>query len=114
MTCFSPFFGATMRSILSVARMSPTRSLFRIALNARSAAHLARDAHLRGAPRSEALARRQVDDEHHGHLALFDEDLDEGLVHPRRDVPVDRADVVAGLVRAHLAEREPCPLKLDV
>jgi len=38
MTCFSPFLGGTMRSTRSVATMSPTRSLLRMALNASSAA----------------------------------------------------------------------------
>ena len=38
MTCFSPFFGGTRRSIRSVATMRPTRSPFRMALKASRAA----------------------------------------------------------------------------
>ena len=91
--------------------MRPTRSLFLIALNARSAATSAATRAFGARCVPEALARREVDDEHHGHLALFDEDLHEGVVHARGDVPVDRADVVAGLVRAHLAEREALALE---
>ncbi len=37
-TCPRPFLGGTKRSMRSVKRMSPTRSLFLIALNASSAA----------------------------------------------------------------------------
>src|ERR1700722_4561031 len=51
---------------------------------------LACDPHLGGPTGTEALAGRQIDHEHHGHLALFDEDLHEGLAHPGADVPVDR------------------------
>ena len=50
---------------------------------------LGREPRLAAALRAEALARRQIDDQHHGHLALFDEDLHVGLVHARADVPVD-------------------------
>src|SRR6185437_9185677 len=57
------------------------------------------------------LALRHVADEHHRHLALLDEDLDERLVHPRRDVPVDPPYVVARVVRAHLAEAEALALE---
>ena len=98
-------------SMCSVPRMSPTRSLFLIALKAQSAAISAATRALVARLRSEALARREVDHEHHGHLALFDEHLHEGVVHARRHVPVDRAHVVARLVLAHLAEREPLPLE---
>ena len=37
-------------------------------------------------------------------FAFLDELLDERMVHPRGDVPVNRAHVVAGLVFAHLVE----------
>src|SRR5437764_15282544 len=45
-----------------------------------------------------------IDDEHDRQLAFLNEALDEGMPHPRGDVPVDGADVVAGLVFAHLLE----------
>ena len=43
--------------------------------------------------------------------ALLDEPLDVRLAGPRGDVPVDRADVVAGNVRAHLLELHPASLE---
>ena len=45
-----------------------------------------------------------VHDEHEREFAFLDELLDERMVHPRGDVPVNRAHVVAGLVFAHLVE----------
>ena len=50
-------------------------------------------------------------DEVDGAIALFDELLDVRRVHPRRDVPVDRADVVAGVVRADIREHQAATLE---
>jgi hypothetical protein len=61
--------------------------------------------------RSEAAGRRHVDDQQHGHLALLAEQLDVSLVHARRDVPVDEADVVAGDIGTHLLERDAASLE---
>src|SRR5207249_5171668 len=47
---------------------------------------------------------RAVDGDQRRQLALLGEDLDERLAHPRRHVPVDRPDLVAGLVRPNLGK----------
>jgi hypothetical protein len=60
--------------------------------------------HLGPGGRAEALRGGEVDEEHDGHLPLLGEDLHVGLVHARRDVPVDETHVVARLVLPHLAE----------
>src|ERR1039458_5343374 len=44
-------------------------------------------------------------------LALLHELLDERMVHPRGDIPVNRADLIARLVLAHLVEVHPLTLK---
>jgi hypothetical protein len=66
---------------------------------------------LEATPRAEAFGAREVDDQHHGQLALLDVALHERAAHARRDVPVDDADLVAGLVLAHLGELHPLPLE---
>src|SRR5207253_9303287 len=53
---------------------------------------------------AELVAAAAVDEEHDGQLALLDEALDEGVAHAGGDVPVDGADVVAGLIGADLLE----------
>src|SRR5205085_10003878 len=53
---------------------------------------------------AEVRAAAAIDEQHDGQLALLDEALDEGVAHAGGDVPVDGADVVAGLVLAHLLE----------
>jgi hypothetical protein len=55
--------------------------------------------------------RTNVDDKQHGQLALFRELLHERGAEPRGHVPVDRADLVAGLILAHFVEVHPAPLK---
>jgi hypothetical protein len=111
MTCPLPFFGGTKRSTRSVKTMRPTRSLFLMALKARSAETSATVSTL-GRPRcAELLGGREIDEQHHGHLALLGEHLHVGLVHARRDVPVDEAHVVARLVLAHLAEGHAAALE---
>ena len=59
--------------------------------------------HVRGA---KPAARRDVDREVDIELAFLAVFLDVGHVHPCSDVPVDAADVVAGLVLAHFLEIE--------
>ena len=54
--------------------------------------------------RAEQARAAHVHDEHEREFAFLDELLDERMVHPRGDVPVNRAHVVAGLVFAHLVE----------
>ena len=54
--------------------------------------------------RAEQAGAAHVHDEHEREFAFLDELLDERMIHPRRDVPVNRAHVVAGLVFAHLVE----------
>src|SRR5262249_21773797 len=55
---------------------------------------------------AEVVAAATVGDEQDGQLALLDEALDEGVAHAGGDVPVDGADVVAGLVFADLLESD--------
>ena len=54
--------------------------------------------------RAEQAGAAHVHDQHHRQFAFLDEFLDERMVHPRGDVPVNRAHVVTGLVFAHLVE----------
>src|SRR5262249_40084192 len=54
--------------------------------------------------RAELAAAAAVEQQQHGQLALLDEALDERVAHAGGDVPVDGADVVAGLVLADLLE----------
>ena len=61
--------------------------------------------------RAELLRGRDIDEQHHGELALLDESLDVRLAGARGDVPVDRADVVAGDVRTHLVELHAAPFE---
>src|SRR6185503_16032408 len=56
-------------------------------------------------PRRGGDVDRQEDVE----LAVLPELLDVRRAHPRRDVPIDAADVVTWLVLAHLFELEPGP-----
>ncbi len=57
---------------------------------------------LRARPKQAGAAH--IHNEHERQLAFLDEFFDERMVHPRRDVPVNRAHVVTGLVFAHLIE----------
>ena len=66
---------------------------------------------LRLALRAEVVGTRHVDEQHHRHLTLFLEDLDERFVEAGGDIPVDVADVVAVLVLAHLAEGHTTPFE---
>ena len=55
-------------------------------------------------PGAQRARGAQIDDEDDGELALLPVSLDERAAGPRRRVPVDGADVVAGLVLADLVE----------
>ena len=61
--------------------------------------------------RAEQPGAAHVHDEHEREFAFLDELLDERMVHPRGDVPVNGAHVVAGLVFAHLVEIHPLPFE---
>ncbi len=62
-------------------------------------------------PRAELLGARHVDDEQEREVALLDELLHVRRAHAGGDVPVDRADLVAGSVLAHLGELHPAALE---
>ena len=64
---------------------------------------------LAGGP--ELLRAAEVHDEQHGELPLLPELLDVRLAVPGRDVPVDRADVIADLIGPHLLELHPAALE---
>ena len=61
--------------------------------------------------RAELLAAAAIDQQHHGQLAFLDVALDERMAHAGGDVPVDGADVVAGLVLADLLEGHAAALE---
>ena len=65
---------------------------------------LARQLALESFHRAESLRTREVDNQHHGELALLYVPFDKWASHARRNVPVDRADFVTGLVFTHLRE----------
>src|SRR5438093_17896 len=54
--------------------------------------------------RAELMTAAAIDDEHHSQLAFLDKTFDERMAHARGDVPVDGADVVAGLIFADFLE----------
>src|SRR5258705_3334333 len=72
---------------------------------------VARKLALESVHRSDSLRPREIDDQHHCELALFDVALDEWTAHSGGDVPVDRANLVTGLVLAHLGELHSLTLK---
>ena len=53
---------------------------------------------------AERLAAGAIDQQHHRQLAFFDVAFDERMAHAGGDVPVDGANVVAGLILAHFLE----------
>ena len=55
---------------------------------------------------AKVLTAADVDGQHHRQLAFLDEALDERMPHAGGDVPVNSANVVAGLVLADLFERD--------
>ena len=64
-----------------------------LALRLRGAAEISRGAH--------------IHDQHDGEFAFFGEFFDKRGAHPRGDVPIDRANFVAGLILAHILEVHP-------
>ena len=55
---------------------------------------------------AELLAAAAIDGQEDRQLAFLDEALDERMAHARGDVPIDGANVVAGLVGADFLEGE--------
>ncbi len=64
---------------------------------------------LRAGPENSRSA--QIHQQHEGQLAFLHIFFDEGMVHPRRHVPINGADIVARLVFAHLLEVHALPLE---
>ena len=62
-----------------------------------------------GLGRAEVDGRAQVEEEPRGDLAVLLVLADVRRVHPRRDVPVDVADVIAELVLAQVGEVDAVP-----
>ncbi len=60
---------------------------------------------------AEIAGCADVHDQHDGQFPLFGELLDESGSEPRRYVPIDRADLVAGLILADLLEVHPAALE---
>jgi hypothetical protein len=46
-----------------------------------------------------------------GQFAFLDELFDEGVIHPGGDIPVDGADIIAGLIFADLVKIHPLAFK---
>src|SRR5471032_2860984 len=65
------------------------------------------------AARAEQAGAAHVHDEHEREFAFLDKLLNERMIHPRGDVPVNRPHVVAGLIFAHLVEVHAWPLKTE-
>src|SRR5687768_4435310 len=51
---------------------------------------------------AEEARAGEIDNQHDCELAFLDKLLDERMIHPRGDIPIDRADFVAGLIFADL------------
>ncbi len=64
--------------------------------------------------RAEKAGPAQVDQQHQRQLAFLGVHLYERLIHPGGHVPVDRSNLVAGRVLAHLLEVQPLPLERAV
>src|ERR1051326_3650125 len=63
---------------------------------------------LNGAEESRSA---DVNEKHQGQFAFLDELFYERVIHPRGNVPVDRANFIAGLILAHLVEVHPLPFE---
>ena len=99
-----PFLGGTMRPRPSLKKAAPTRSFACAAVSASTAATWAAssDRVRRRLPTwAEALSSTSKQDRE---FALFVVPAQVGDAEPRRDAPVDGADVVARLVLAHVLE----------
>ena len=75
------------------------------------ASHLDREFMLEVRAGTETRRPRHVDHEHDRELALLDVALDERTAHAGRHIPVDRADLIAGLIFADFGELHPLPLE---
>ena len=113
-TCRVPLRAGTNFSMPSVNSVSPTLSLLLIAENASVALELGHQLALRLPMGAEALRRAQVDQQHHRHLALFAEELDEWPAGAGGHVPVDRPHIVADLVRPDLFELDAAAFERGV
>ena len=69
------------------------------------------EARVAAAGGGESARAGEIDGEHDGELALFDEALDERLARAGGHVPVDGAHVVARLVLAHVGELDAAALE---
>ncbi len=112
-TCRGPLFGGTYRSTSDENASNPTRSLLLTAHRARQCRQFRRGGPLRELPRAKALTCGHIHGENHRQFTFFDKPLDERMPDARRHVPVDECIVVAGLVLAHLFERQPGPLNAE-
>ena len=105
--CERPFFGGMKSSTRSVKRSRPTLSLFRIALKASRQATSAASSRFDcvALPKfPEALtSTTSITVSSRSSVNFFTNAVPE----PRRDVPIDRANFVAGLILAHVFEVHP-------
>src|SRR5438552_14322423 len=67
---------------------------------------------LRGA--AEISRRANIDNQHHGQLALFGKFLYERAAEARRHIPIDRTNFVARLILAHVLKIHPPSLENTV
>ena len=102
--CARPRAGGTNASTASVKSDEPDPVIAAERREREDAGDLDRLLALRRVAGAERAGRAHVDDEDDRELALLAVLLDEGAAGARRRVPVDRADVVAGLVFAELVE----------
>src|SRR5207244_4309293 len=57
--------------------------------------------------RSEVVTGAAVDEQHHRQFPFLNVALDEWMPHAGGHIPIDRADIVSGLVGSNLLERKP-------
>src|SRR5438270_133878 len=105
---------AAWRANASRTRASPVSTTYRSPVSASSSSTRptsgsARGLQLRHAPEDRRGAH--VDHQHHRELALFGVALHVRHARPRGDVPVDGADLVAGLVEPHFGELHAAALE---
>ena len=98
--------GGSVSSTSLSKRIAPTRLPPRVSSRAKVVASSHEDELLRPVDRPEPHRRRAVEQQPRGELAVLGVLADERRVHPRGHVPVDVADVVAGLVLAQVGEVE--------
>ena len=106
-----PLRGGTKFSTRSVKAIRPTLSLLLMALKASRAASSAATSRFCCCWVPNSWLPRAIDQQHHGQLALLDVAFDEGMAHAGGDVPVDGANVVAGLIFADFLEGHAAALE---